>query len=62
MRAESPFQGLVDNPESDEVREKYGRIEDHLDTAIDALVHRNLLSVRRSLVRALRELNSQEIA
>jgi len=56
-----PFLDLLENPESDEVRERYGKIEDLLDRSIHYLVHRDLYRLRRMLTEALRELNSMEV-
>jgi hypothetical protein len=58
---DSPFSELVTNPESDERRESIGRVEDQLDRAIGYLVGRDFPMCRKSLVLALRELNSVEI-
>lgn len=58
---DAPFLDLLLYPETDEDRESFGRLEEHLDKAIDFLVHRDLPSVRGCLVRALKELNSNEI-
>ena len=56
------FYHLLEEPESDEVRDQYGRVEDQLDRAIGHLVDRNLPRVRGAIVEALKALNSVEIA
>ena len=62
MLPEPKFYHLLEEPESDEVRNTYGRVEDQLDRAIGHLVDRNLKMVRVAIVEALKELNAVEVS